>query len=252
MNILTLIPARMGSSRFPGKPLALINGKPMIHHIAESCSDVSFLGHSYFSYVATCDEIIHNYIQSLGLQSVMTSDKHQRCSDRCCEALDIIEARLNIKFDLIVMVQGDEPLVDSSMIKASVEPFFLDDNIKVVNLVSPIRDESELISKNTIKVVFDQYFNSLYFSRSPIPSSPLDPNLHYKQVCVIPFRREYLKIYNELAPTNLEIAESVDMLRFLQHNIPVKLILIQKNTHPVDIPSDIIIVEQMIRVNNLP
>lgn len=243
MNILSLIPARMGSSRFPGKPLALINGIPMIQRIAESCSDVSFQDHNYFSYVATCDQVIHDHIQSLGLNSVMTSNLHERCSDRCSQALDILEDRLNLVFDIIVMIQGDEPLVDSSMIKDSVSPFFLDDSINVVNLISPIRTLSELTSQNTIKVVFDLHMNSLFFSRSPIPSSPLESKSHYKQVCVIPFRRQYLKLYNQLSPTNLEISESVDMLRFLQHNVPIKFVISEKVTHPVDIPDDIRIVE---------
>ena len=111
-----------------------------------------------------------------------------RCSDRCREALDILESRLNVVFDLIIMVQGDEPLVDSSMIINSVSPFFVDDTVNVVNLISPIRSQSELVSPNTIKVVFDSpQMNSLYFSRSPIPSSLLCDDLHYKQVCIIPF-----------------------------------------------------------------
>ena len=246
MNILTLIPARMGSSRFPGKPLAMINGIPMIQRIAEVCSNVSFEGHNYFSYVATCDKVIHDHVESVGFRSVMTSATHDRCSDRCSQALDILEERLNLVFDLIVMVQGDEPLVDSSMITNSVSPFFLDDSINVVNLISPIRSSAELISPNTIKVVFDLNMNCLFLSRSPIPSSPLDTQLHYKQVCVIPFRRQYLKLYNELQPTNLEISESVDMLRFLQHNISIKLVIVDKYTHPVDIPEDIALVENLL------
>ena len=166
MKILCLIPARLNSSRFPGKPLALINGKPMIHHVYEKCSRCDDLDDIY---VATCDTEIVDSISSIGGNSVLTSSKHERASDRCAEALLKIEEEKKIKYDLVVMVQGDEPLVSSTMIAQSIAPFFNNSDLNVVNLRSSIRTYSDFCNPNIIKVAIDNQGYALYFSRSGIP-----------------------------------------------------------------------------------
>ena len=128
MNILALIPARMGSSRFPGKPMAKILGKPMIGHVYENVIKCDLL---IKTVVATCDKEIADYILSIGGQAVMTSDKHERASDRCAEALAYLEQQDSIKYDIVVMVQGDEPMTHPDMITEAVTPMLSNEEIKV-------------------------------------------------------------------------------------------------------------------------
>lgn len=214
MNIIALIPARMGSSRFPGKPMAAILGKPMIGHVYERVVKSSVLSNVA---VATCDKEIFDYVQSIGGKAVMTADTYDRASDRCAEALLSLEREFGIRYDIVVMVQGDEPMTSPLMIDEAVQPMLKDANINVVNLMGEIKDIPEFEDRNCIKVVCDLDSNALYFSREPIPTRfKGDKILMRKQVCVIPFRRDYLLKYTSLAPTPLEIAESVDMMRVLE------------------------------------
>ena len=243
MKILALIPARMGSSRFPGKPMAQLLGKPMIGHVYDRVRRSPVLTATA---VATCDDEIRRYIESIGGNAVMTSDRHERASDRCAEALPVIEARLGQRCDIVVMVQGDEPMVDAEMIREAVEPMIDDPSINVVNLRSAIHDEREWRDKNCIKVVCAQNGDALYFSRQPIPSNyrPGDRNV-WKQICVIPFRRDFLLEYTSMKPTPLEVAESVDMLRLLEHGSSVRMIDTRYRSHAVDTPADLELVSRL-------
>ena len=166
-KILALIPARMGSSRFPGKPMAKILGKPMIGHVYDNVRKNEFIADLV---VATCDDEIYNYIESIGGQAVMTSNRHKRASDRCTEALLKIENKNNIKYDIVVMVQGDEPMTHPDMITEAVQPMLNDSNVLVTNLLGEIENNEEFEDPNCIKVVRDLDGNALYFSREPIPS----------------------------------------------------------------------------------
>ena len=243
MNILALIPARMGSSRFPGKPLAKILGKPMIGHVYERIATCDLLTKTV---VATCDQEIANYIESIGGEAVMNSDCHERASDRCAEALAVLEEKDDIRYDIVVMVQGDEPMTHPDMIKEAVTPMLDDTGIKVVNLIAQIKTIEEFEDRNCIKVVTDLEGNAIYFSREPIPTRQNQQDVpKQKQVCIIPFTREFLLEYIELEPTPLEIAESVDMMRVLEHGYKVKMIPTEYNTHAVDHPEDIPLVEHM-------
>ena len=177
MNILALIPARMGSSRFPGKPMAKILGKPMIGHVYDNVKKNNLINELA---VATCDGEIYNYIESIGGRAIMTSDKHERASDRCAEALLKIENEDNINFDIVVMVQGDEPMVHSEMISQAVQPLIDDPNIFITNLLGRIIDEKEFHDKNTIKVVCDNNQNALYFSRESIPTKNREHSGYYR------------------------------------------------------------------------
>ncbi len=243
MNIIALIPARMGSTRFPGKPMAKILGKPMIGHVYERVSKSPLLSQTA---VATCDQEIFDYIESIGGTAIMTENTHERASDRCAEALLKIEYIQSKRYEIVVMVQGDEPLTNSDMISEAVTPMLLDNNIDFVNLLAHIKDLNEFKDINCIKVVCDIYGNALYFSRQPIPTISLNNKYPIgKQVCIIPFRRDSLLKYTRLSPTPLEIAESVDMMRILEHGMKVRMIPTKHNTQAVDTPADLKLVEHM-------
>jgi 3-deoxy-manno-octulosonate cytidylyltransferase (CMP-KDO synthetase) len=245
MNILALIPARMGSSRFPGKPMAPILGKPMIGHVYERVAKSPMLA---LTAVATCDKEIFNYVESIGGVAVMTSAEHERASDRCAEALVKLERTYNTKYDVVVMVQGDEPMTHPNMIAEAVQPLIDYPEVQVVNLLGKIKDVAEFEDRNCIKVVCDLHSNAMYFSREPIPTRcKVDHIPMGKQVCIIPFRREFLLEYTRLTPTPLEIAESVDMMRVLEHGMRVRMAPTAHDTQAVDTPEDLRKVEQLMR-----
>lgn len=237
MNILALIPARMGSSRFPGKPMALILGKPMIGHVYERVAKSSMLTTTA---VATCDQVIFDYIESIGGVAVMTADTYERASDRCAEALLKLEAANNTRYDIVVMVQGDEPMTHPDMITEAVQPMLDDPSIQITNLLGQIKDAAEFEDRNCIKVVCDLDSNAMYFSREPIPTRCKIQKIPMgKQVCIIPFRRDYLLEYTRLSPTPLEIAESVDMMRILEHGMKVRMVPTRHDTQAVDTLADL-------------
>jgi 3-deoxy-manno-octulosonate cytidylyltransferase (CMP-KDO synthetase) len=245
-SILALIPARMGSSRFPGKPMAKIMEKPMIGHVYDNVKKNKLLTDIA---VATCDDEIYNYIESIGGRAVMTSDEHERASDRCAEALLIIEQEDNIRYDIVVMVQGDEPMLHPDMITEAVSPMLDDSEILITNLLGKIENQEEFEDRNCIKVVWDLNSNALYFSREPIPTRSKTGNISMgKQICIIPFRRDFLIKYNGLKPTPLEIAESVDMMRVLEYGMNVRMVPTTYNTHAVDTPDDLRKVEKAMQI----
>jgi 3-deoxy-manno-octulosonate cytidylyltransferase (CMP-KDO synthetase) len=236
-NILAIIPARMGSSRFPGKPMAPILGKPMIGHVYERVAKSPILS---LTAVATCDQEIFDYIESIGGTAVMTADTYERASDRCAEALLKLEKVNNTRYDIVVMVQGDEPMTHPDMIAEAVQPMHDDVTIQVTNLLGKIKDIAEFEDRNCIKVVCDLNGNAMYFSREAIPTRCKVDNIPMgKQVCIIPFRRDYLIEYTKLAPTPLEIVESVDMMRILEHGMKVRMVPTLHDTQAVDTPADL-------------
>ena len=244
MKVLALIPARLASTRFPNKPLAQILEKSMLQHIVERvqlCKEIDQVA------VATCDQEIIDHVQSLGHQAIMTSDLHERASDRCAEAVTKLEKSENTKYDIVVMVQGDEPMTDPRMLSDVLRPFTNDPNLQVVNLYADIQP-GEFASTNCVKVVMDLVGNALYMSRAPIPVS-MDriERPSGKQLGLIAFRRQALQKFTELTPTPLEVNESVDMLRFLEHGIKIRMQRTIYRTHAVDIPSDIAEVERLMK-----
>ena len=236
-KIIAIIPARMGSSRFPGKPMIKIRGIPMIGRVYKNVKKCKKLDEVV---VATCDKIIFDYIISINGKAIMTSKKHKRASDRCAEALLKIEKNNNIKYGIVVMVQGDEPLINSSMIINSFTPMLKDKSILVTNLLGKINSIKELEDRNSIKVVCDKKMNAIYFSREPIPTRFNNKNKNFgKQVCVIPFRRTFLLKYLKMKPTTLEKIESIDMLRIIENGFKVKMIRTNAINQSVDTPSDL-------------
>jgi 3-deoxy-manno-octulosonate cytidylyltransferase (CMP-KDO synthetase) len=243
MKILALIPARMGSSRFPGKPMAPLLGKPMIGHVYERVSGNLLLSTTA---VATCDREIADYIQGIGGRAVMTGNHHERASDRCAEALAILELEDAVRYDIVVMVQGDEPMTHPDMISEAVNPMIADRTLLVVNLLGRIESAAEFEDRNCIKVVCDLNCNALYFSREPIPTRSKVPVVPMgKQVCVIPFQRDFLLEYTRMSPTPLEIAESVDMMRVLEHGLKVRMVPTLHNSKSVDTKTDLENVERL-------
>jgi 3-deoxy-manno-octulosonate cytidylyltransferase (CMP-KDO synthetase) len=245
MKILVLIPARMGSSRFPGKPMAPLLGIPMIEHVYRRVAQNRGVAAAV---VATCDAEIADHIRSIGGRVAMTGSHHERASDRCAEALEDIERADGVRFDIVVMVQGDEPLVHPGMIDEAVAPMIADPHILVTNLLGRISGDAEFEDRNCIKVVCDRNGDALYFSREPIPTRSKGVNAPMgKQICVIPFRRQFLSDYTRLMPTPLEIAESVDMMRVLENGLKVRMVPTSHESFSVDTEADRVRVEQLLR-----
>ena len=242
MNIVAIIPARMGSSRYPGKPLADILGMPMLGHVALRTAMSKRLSATY---IATCDQEIMDFAASIGIPAIMTADTHNRCTDRTSEAVLKIEQETGKKVDIVVMVQGDEPMTTPEMIDAAVEPMLKDPSVNVVNLMADIPTLEDFENPNEVKVVVNLKNEALYFSREPVPSRKkgMDKVPMKKQVCIIPFRRDYLMYYNTLAETPLEVIESVDMMRILEHGDKVLMVPTTAKTLSVDTPDDRVAVE---------
>lgn len=200
------------------------------------------------TYIATCDEEIRQVAEGFGAQVIMTSDIHERASDRVAEAVVYLDA------DLIVMVQGDEPMTHPDMIDTAVAPFKDDPKLGCVNLVRKIDHEADYLDANTIKVVMNQHNDALYMSRRPIPTmakTGFANTAAYKQVCIIPFRRSTLYQYTHLTPTPLEQLESIDMLRLLEHGMQVRMVPTEFNTQAVDTPEDLARVEKLMESDPL-
>ncbi len=250
MNIISIIPARMGSSRFPGKPMKDILGMPMVGHVYKRVKMSEVLSEVY---VATCDKEIFDYIISIGGKAIMTSKNHDRCADRCAEAMLKIEKETGSKCDIMVIVQGDEPLTFPQMIQQAVAPMIEDPNILITNLVANLDTKEEFENPNEIKVVMDKNKNALYFSREPIPSrSKTKTDIPMKkQVCVIPFKRDFLLEYNDMQQTPLEIIESIDMMRILENGGKVKLCETNYKTKAVDTEEDLAQVSEIMKEDKL-
>ncbi|MDP1558631.1 MAG: 3-deoxy-manno-octulosonate cytidylyltransferase [Nitrosomonas sp.] len=233
MKTIAVIPARMGSSRFPGKPIAQLLGRPMLEHVYKRVALSKTLDATY---IATCDEEIRRIAEAFGANVIMTADTHERASDRVAEAVTHIDA------ELIVMVQGDEPMTHPDMIDTAVAPFHNDPQLECVNLVRKIDNEKDYRDVNTIKVVMNRQGDAIYMSRQPIPTmakTGFAQTSAYKQVCIIPFRRAALFQYTNLPPTPLEELESVDMMRLLEHGYRVKMVNTEFNTQAVDTEADL-------------
>jgi 3-deoxy-manno-octulosonate cytidylyltransferase (CMP-KDO synthetase) len=250
MYIVGIIPARLAASRFPGKPMARILGMPMIGHVyhrSKMCATLSDV------WVATCDEEIFDYIQSIGGKAVMTADTHQRASDRTAEAVTRIERREGVKADYVAMIQGDEPMLTPGMLVDLTTPALHDSRLKTVNLMSEISSEEEFDNTNVVKVVSDLNDFAMYFSREPIPSKRKHGGKlpMWKQLGIILFDRDTLLEYIDLPPTPLEIIESVDMNRLLEHGRKIKMIKTKYISCGVDVPADLVYVEERLKEDPL-
>ena len=248
MKVVVGIPARMGSSRFPGKPLCDILGKPMIEHCYQR-SDQSKL--SSLTFVATCDKEIEEAVVGFGGRVIMTERSIQRPGLRVAAAADSLNLDDN---DIVVVVQGDEPLVHPNMIDLAIKPLLEDPtNILVSNLCAKATVD-DLNDPGEIKVVCDLHMNALYMSRSSIPSSDhIESKCDWwKQVCIMPFRWSFFKTFNnDLDPTPLELQESIEMNRAIQHGYKVRMIPSPFLSKSVDTEDDRKIAEKIMSTDEL-
>jgi len=246
-NSIVAIPARMGSTRFPGKPLALIAGTTMLARVMASA--VAAVGVAR-TFVATCDQEIATEAENAGVRAVMTSRKHERASDRTAEAVNILEAE-GMRIDNILMLQGDEPLIPAEALIRIIGRLTDGGHVEIVNLAGPIVNESDFRDENCIKIVARDDGTAMYFSRAPIPhGADVTAGMLKKQVCAIGFSRSGLRQFGAQTEGFLESAESIDMLRWLEHGGQVHLEQILTPTHPVDVVEDIAVVEALLQAAN--
>ena len=235
MSIVAIIPARMASSRFPGKPLSPILGLSMIEHVRRRVTLCSFLDDVI---VATCDREIAGEVERFGGKVAMTSDRHEGCVDR------IAEVAQGLKAKIIINVQGDMPLVRPESLGGLVAPLLQEANLLCTDMMGPIENDSEMNNPNVVKVVVDILQNALYYSREPIPSfkkasSEFFSIPKHKQFGINAFRREFLIAFDRLLRTPLEKLESVDMLRALEHGFKVRMVSSLYSVIGVDTPEDL-------------
>ena len=247
MKIVVGIPARMSSTRFPGKPLCNILGKSMIEHCYKRCS---FSNYATNLFVAACDSEIQNEVESFGGNVIMTDPNISRPSLRVAAAAETLDLDDD---DIVVVVQGDEPLVHPDMIDLAIQPLLDEKDIFVSNLVADL-DQYQWIDPDEIKVVCDLDMNAMYMSRAPIPSINHEEvrTKWYRQVCIMPFRWHFMKKFNhELPPTPLELQESIEMIRALQHGYKVKIVPSPYISKSVDTDEDRKLVEKIMESDAL-
>jgi 3-deoxy-manno-octulosonate cytidylyltransferase (CMP-KDO synthetase) len=233
MNVLAVIPARMASSRFPGKPLADIMGLPMVEHVRRRVSLCPLI---HDVVVATCDREILEAVTACGGKAVMTASTHERGTDR------IAEAARAVPCDIVLNVQGDEPLVRPEMFEPLLAPLIHEPGVLCTNLVTEIVTEEEFGSPDVVKTVFDARGDVIYFSREPIPSRSKAGGMDfkkYKQLGIIAFRSDVLQRFATLPPTPLEKIESVDMMRLIEHGYPIRIVETRFQSIGVDTPADL-------------
>ncbi|MCX7597390.1 MAG: 3-deoxy-manno-octulosonate cytidylyltransferase [Armatimonadetes bacterium] len=246
MNIVGIIPARYASSRLPGKVLAEIAGKPMVQHVYEQARQARCLSEVI---VATDDDRVCRAVADFGGRAEMTSPYHQSGTDRLAEVVSRIEA------DLIVNIQGDEPLLDPSVIEAAVAPFFSEPGLRMSTVATPIRELAEHLSDSVVKVVLDRKGFALYFSRCPIPYFRLDSPSPWpqesrrqhpasqlwplKHIGLYVYTRDTLMWFASLEPTPLEKTEKLEQLRALENGCPIRVVTVDYSPIGVDTPEDL-------------
>jgi len=242
VDILGVIPARMGSSRFPGKPLKLIDGKPMLWHVWQRALLSRVLDDIV---IATCDKEIKKTAESFGANVIMTSSKHTRSNDRVAEAAGKILCKI------VFNIQGDEPLFNPQLIRDVVRFIRKNPGVQCVSPVSVIESKEDLFSCHTIKVAFDLYGKIIYFSRCPIPSDSVEERKYpsYRQVPILAFKSVFCQKLAGLKPGPFELQEGTDLLRAVEHNLPVHIMKTKYETLGVDIPSNIKEVEKLLKTD---
>ncbi len=238
MKIIAIIPVRMASSRFPGKPLAKLLDMTMVEHVYRRCKLCKKVDEVY---VATPDYNIAKEVKSFGSKPIMTSPLHKRACDR------VAEASLSVEADVVVTIQGDEPLITPQMIDMAIEALVADQEVVCVNLAAVATNE-EAKDPNEVKVVADSKGNALYFSRAAIPTNIRNEGISsiLKQICIIPMTKDFLQTFINLSPTPLEISESIDMLRLLEHGYKVKIVKTEKKVKSVDTMEDLVSAEKLL------
>ena len=237
MRVVGIIPARYASTRFPGKPLALIKGKTMIRRVCEQ----AWKSRLDAVVVATDDVRIADEVMCFGGKYVLTDPNHRSGTDRCREALDLLDNQ----FDAVVNIQGDEPFIDPKQINQIID-LMSEEGTSLASLAKRIEDEDELFSPNTVKVVMDKLGNALYFSRNPIPfMRNLDRNewlkrgVFYKHIGIYAYKADVLRDIANMRPTSLELSESLEQLRWLENGLTIRMGVTEVENVSIDMPSDI-------------
>jgi 3-deoxy-manno-octulosonate cytidylyltransferase (CMP-KDO synthetase) len=247
MKAIGIIPARLGASRYPNKPMALIHSMPMVGHCYHRTRLAPGLAATY---VATCDEEIARYVRGIGGSAIMTSTSHTRATTRTAEAMEHIEAATGERADVVVMVQGDEPLILPETIAETLDHFD-DPTVEIVNIMSRLRTYEQFVDKNNVKVVVKQNNDALYYSREPIPSPwrGLEGVPMYMQTGIIAFRHDVLLRFNRMAETRLEQIESVDMNRVLETGGRIRMVPTEAVTIGVDTPQELKDAEELMKAD---
>ncbi|MCB0806309.1 MAG: 3-deoxy-manno-octulosonate cytidylyltransferase [Bacteroidales bacterium] len=242
MKSMGIIPARWGSTRFPGKPLAMIQGKSMIRRVYEQAQKSKWLDDVV---VATDDKRIASDVEAFGGQVMMTSSNHNSGTDRCAEVIQKFEKNGEI-YDLAVNIQGDEPMIDPEQIDLLIKSFDAP-NIQIATLARKIESEDELTSPNVVKVVFSEQNQALYFSRHPIPyqkTVPLSQWLtgfgYFKHIGLYAYRTHILKKIAQLQPGKIEQAESLEQLRWLENGYSIHIKITDRESFAIDTPDDLL------------
>lgn len=239
MKVICVIPARFGATRFEGKPLVEICGKSMIQRVYEQVQKARSIDEVY---IATDDDRIRSKAESFGAKVIMTSKDHTCGTDRIAEAIQ------NIEGEIILNVQGDEPLIEPEALDAVIKPLVEDPDIKMATLITPIDDESEYHDPNIVKAVKDKDNFALYCSRSLIPySREGDMTGVFKQIGVYVYRRDFLLAFSKMEPTPYEKMERLEQLRALENGYKIKLVETTYNPISVDVPEDVAKVENVLR-----
>lgn len=235
MKVVGIIPSRYASSRFPGKPLIDLKGKTMIQRVYENASKATLLDELI---VATDDERIYKHVIDFGGKAIMTSEQHANGTERCGEVAEKVDA------DIIINVQGDEPLVNPNQLDALLRAFE-DESVKIATLGVPNVTKDDLNNPNRIKIVTDVFGNALYFSRSAIPNDfHFKGNAHdfypfLKHIGLYAFRKEVLQQIVELKPSKLEQTESLEQLRWLYYGYSIRVVETTIETPNIDVPEDV-------------
>ena len=237
MKIAGLIPARYASMRFPGKPLADINGKPMIRRVYEQALRAEMLSDVV---VATDDQRIAEAVTGFGGKVVMTSDKHRSGTDRCCEVVEKMNG-----IDAVVNIQGDEPFINPEQIN-QIARLISTEGTDIASLCKVVKDEGELFSPNAVKVVFDKNGKALYFSRNTMPymrglerEKWLENGVFYKHIGIYAYRTDVLKTIAHLPQSRLELSESLEQLRWLENGFCIKMGVTEFESYSIDTPQDL-------------
>jgi 3-deoxy-manno-octulosonate cytidylyltransferase (CMP-KDO synthetase) len=240
MRTIGVIPARYASTRFPGKPLTNIGGKTMIQRVYEQVSAAKTLSKVV---VATDDIRIFNHVKSFGGAVTMTSETHPSGTDRCAEVLSMPAYR---GFDTVVNIQGDEPFIQPFQIEMLVSALVFHKNLPIVTLAKKIDALEAILNENVVKVLFDVHFKALYFSRHPIPfvrglpvEQWLNKTAFYKHIGLYAFRSDALQQVAQLKPSRLEMAESLEQLRWLENDFKIGVALTDMETIGIDTPEDV-------------
>ncbi|MDD2636274.1 MAG: 3-deoxy-manno-octulosonate cytidylyltransferase [Bacteroidales bacterium] len=240
MEFIAIIPARYASTRFPGKPLININGKTMIRNVYIQAKKV-------FSevYIATDDERILLEVQSFGGKGVMTKKKHKSGTDRCAEAIDKIELLENKTYDIIINIQGDEPFIKTEQLN-EIKSCFKLKRTQIATLVKPINNKDDIFNPHKPKVVISKNKEAIYFSRSPIPylskhknTNWVSKHLYYKHIGLYGYRKDILKSITALPQSSLEIAESLEQLRWIENGYKIKIGFTEHESISIDTPRDL-------------